>query len=214
MKITVGLVDDHQLILKSIGLMMATFSHIELVLEAASGADLQQKIAHMQNKPDIVLIDYSMPGMDGVAVAEWMSENYPEIKLVALSMHENEAIIANIINAGCCAFLLKTVSPAEFEKALNDIHQQGYYGGSNLNLVAILKKNAANKFTKQEIRLLELSGTEMKFELIAKELFISPNRVDDIRKTLFEKLDAKNRTDMVIKALKKGIIKLENIKVS
>lgn len=211
MNITVGLVDDHQLILKSLGILLATFSHVEIVLEATSGADLQQKLAISSTKPDIMLIDYSMPVMDGVAVAEWISGKYPDMKLVALSMDDNEATIAKMINAGCCAFLLKTVSPAEFERALNEIHQFGYYGGSNLNLVAILKKNAANKYTKQEIVLLELSGTHMTYDQIAKSMFVGPNRVDDLRRMLFEKMDAKNRTDMVVKALKKGIIKLENI---
>lgn len=211
MKITIGLVEDHQLVLKSLSIMMANFGNIDIIMEATSGAELKEKIAVAPQKPDIMLVDVSMPVMDGEAVAKWLNENYPDIKLVALSVDDSEHTIAKMINAGCCSYLLKTVSAPEFQQALNEIYTHGYYAGSNLNIVAILKKNAAKKFTKNELRFLELSGTEMTYEEIGKAMYVGTNRADDMRRLVFEKLEAKTRTDMVIKALKKGIIKLENI---
>ena len=119
MKISIGVVDDHQLFLKSLSLMLKSFKVYDVVVEALNGRDLQDKLQQSKVIPSIMLIDVNMPEMNGMETAKWMTANYPETKLVALSMNDTDTIIIDMIKAGCCAYLLKETHPDELEKALN-----------------------------------------------------------------------------------------------
>ena len=121
MKIKIGLVDDHQLFLKSLGLMLANFKKYEVILEALNGKELQEKIRQLGSPPEIIFIDVNMPVMGGIETAAWLSANYPNIYLVALSMNDSDKTIISMIKAGCCAFLLKDIHPNELEKAIEEI---------------------------------------------------------------------------------------------
>jgi DNA-binding NarL/FixJ family response regulator len=129
MNIKIGIVDDHELFLKSLGMMLSSFRHVEIVLEAINGKDLQAKMVGQPVLPDIMLIDVNMPIMDGVQTAKWLARHYPTIQLVALSMKDDDKTIAEMLGAGCCAFLLKDTDPNELEKALNEVYKNGYYNG-------------------------------------------------------------------------------------
>src|SRR5947209_12863914 len=127
MKIKVGLVDDHQLFLKSVSLMLETLKDFEVVVEALNGQDLQRQLAAKKTLPDLMLIDVNMPVMDGIETARWLQEHYPGIKLVALSMNDKDGAIIKMFKAGCCAYLLKDVHPSVLEKALHEVYTKGYY---------------------------------------------------------------------------------------
>src|SRR5450759_2174707 len=127
MKITVGIVDDHQLFLKSLGLMLSGFDNYTVTIEALSGKELQQKMQAAETFPQIILLDVNMPVMDGIETAKWIHAHYPDIKLVALSVNDTEKAIIGMIRAGCCAYLLKDIHPNELEKALDEINSKGYY---------------------------------------------------------------------------------------
>ena len=135
MKIPIGIVDDHQLFLKSLSLMLKSFEVYDVVVEALNGKELQEKILQGNIAPSIMLIDVNMPVMNGIETAKWLNANYPQIKLVALSMNDNDTVIIDMIKAGCCAYLLKETHPDELEKALLEIHTKGYYNAdaSNIN---------------------------------------------------------------------------------
>ena len=106
MKTSIGIVDDHQLFLKSLSLMLKSFKVYDVVVEALNGKELQEKIQQGAVVPSIMLIDVNMPVMNGIETAKWLSTNYPQTKLVALSMNDNDAVIIDMIKAGCCAYLL------------------------------------------------------------------------------------------------------------
>jgi len=126
MKISIGIVDDHQLFLKSLCMMLQSFNNYDVVIEAANGKDLQEKMTTQKTIPEIMLIDVNMPVMDGIATAAWINQNYPSVKLVALSQNDGDKTIIGMIKAGCCAYLLKDTHPNELEKALNEIYTKGY----------------------------------------------------------------------------------------
>src|SRR5882724_6303084 len=128
MKISIGVTDDQQLFLKSLGVLINSFNSFEVLIEALNGEDLLQKIGLLQgNLPDILLIDVNMPIMDGVITAQHIGRQYPAVKMVALSMKDDDITIINMLRAGCCAYLLKDIHPDELEKALVEIYSKGYY---------------------------------------------------------------------------------------
>jgi len=137
MKITVGIVDDHQLFLKSLGLMLSGFDNYTVTIEALSGKELQQKMQVTEILPQIILLDVNMPVMDGVETASWLHTHYPDIKLVALSVNDTDKAIISMIRAGCCAYLLKDIHPNELEKALDEINIKGYYNADAILIIGV-----------------------------------------------------------------------------
>src|SRR5690349_17006129 len=99
MKIKVGLVDDHQLFLKSLSLMLETLADFEVVVEALNGQDLQQKLAAKAVLPDLMLVDVNMPVMDGIQTTVWLQQTYPAIKPIALSMNDKDGAIIKMFKA-------------------------------------------------------------------------------------------------------------------
>jgi DNA-binding NarL/FixJ family response regulator len=134
MKTTIGIIDDHVLFAKSLGLMLDSFNNYEVTIEALNGKDLQEKIAQGKKIPSIMLIDVNMPVMNGMETARWLNNHYPQMKLVALSMNDDEKVIIDMIRAGCCAYMLKETHPDELEKALHEIHTKGYYNADASNI--------------------------------------------------------------------------------
>src|SRR5918993_4618951 len=121
MKTTIGLVDDHQLFLKSLHLMLDSFKVYDVVVEALNGEDLKQKLKNSNAVPDVMLVDVNMPVLDGIATCKWLSQEFPAMKLIALSMNDTDTAIIDMIKAGCCAYLLKDTHPNDLEKALLEV---------------------------------------------------------------------------------------------
>lgn len=213
MKITIGLVDDHQLFLKSLELMLESFKNYTVVVEASNGKELQAKLANAANIPDIMFIDVTMPVMDGVETATWLTKNYPAIKLVALSMNDNDNSILGMIKAGCCAYLLKDTHPTELEKALEEIVKKGYYNGdlSNLHFRRLLltdTKKDALTITEREIEFLKLACSDLTYKQIASIMKVGERSVDSYREILFQKLKVQSRVGMALEAIKKRLVSL------
>src|SRR5436190_472403 len=100
MNITLGIADDHQLFLKSLSLLINSLEDFTILAEAMNGKDLIEKIESKKLSPDIILLDVNMPVMDGRQTAEYLSEKFPAIKLVALSMKDDDATIISMLKAG------------------------------------------------------------------------------------------------------------------
>jgi DNA-binding NarL/FixJ family response regulator len=211
MKVPIGIVDDHQLFLKSLSLMLASFNDYYVVLEALNGKDLQQKIATTKELPQIILLDVTMPVMDGIATATWLNEHYPAIKLVALSMNDTDKIIINMIKAGCCAYLLKDTHPNELEKALNEINERGYYNAdvSNINYRRLLQaEKDAIVMSDNEKKFLEYACSDMTYKHIADKMNLSERTIDGYRQSLFQKLNVQSRVGLALEAIRKDLVKL------
>src|SRR4051794_29234528 len=104
---TIGIADDHQLFLNSLSILINNFPNCKVIVEATNGKDLLSKLESANMRPDILLLDVSMPGMNGVEVAKLITEKYSSIKISALSGNDDDTTIINMIKAGCCAYLLK-----------------------------------------------------------------------------------------------------------
>lgn len=213
MKITIGIVDDHQLFLKSLGLMLSGFDNYAVTIEALNGKELQQKIKTSEILPQIILLDVNMPVMDGVETAKWLQTNYPEIKTVALSMNDNDKDIISMIRAGCCAYLLKDIHPYELEKALDEINAKGFYNADagNINYRRLLMYEDRNDplyITDKEKQFLQFACLELSYKQIADEMAVADRTVDGYRDSLFVKLGVHSRIGLVLEAVKRDLVKL------
>lgn len=212
MKISVALVDDHQLFLKSLALLISGFGSFEVIVEACNGKDLIEKINSRDLKPDIILIDVNMPVMNGVETATWCYENLPAARLAALSMNDNDKSVISMLKAGCCAYILKDTHPDDFEKGLHEIYSKGYYNSDACNInyrrLLISKAETEVKLTEKEKNFLQLACSEMTYKEIAGKMNLSERTIDGYREILFEKLNVQSRVGMCLEAIRREIVKL------
>jgi DNA-binding NarL/FixJ family response regulator len=211
--IKIGIVDDHQLFAKSLSLMLASFKNYQIVVEALNGKDLQEKLADKKIIPEIMLIDVNMPIMNGIETAKWMHKKYPSIKMVALSMNDEDRIIIDMLKAGCCAYLLKDTHPNELENALTEIIEKGFYNAdaTNVNYRSILqmdKEKELMNITEREKVFLKLACSDFTYKEIAKQMNVSHRTIDGYREELFKKFKVQSRVGLILEALRKDIIKL------
>lgn len=211
MKIKIGIVDDHQLFLKSLALMLQSFNNYDVIVEATNGRELQDKLKDKKELPEILLLDVNMPVMDGIATATWLSQTYPSIKIVALSQNDGDKAIIGMLRAGCCSYLLKDTHPNELEKALDEIYTKGSYNAdaSNINFRRFLQleKNSVN-LTEKEKSFLQLACSDMTYKQIAAKMNISERTVDGYRESLFQKFSVQSRVGLVLEAIRKELVTL------
>jgi len=217
-KVKLALVDDHTLFRKGLISLIEMVSDDYLVLfEADNGKDLQQKI-NKENQPDIILMDVHMPDMDGFEAVQWLSENYPLVKILVVSMVQKEETIVKMLRLGVKGYLCKDVEPKELGEALHSVINKGYYytdfvtgklvhslQNSNHDNV---KKNAPELMSEREKEFLKLACSELTYNEIAAKMFLSPKTIDGYRNALFEKLNVKSRVGLALYAVKNGIVQL------
>lgn len=213
MKIRIGLVDDHQLFLKSLSLMLESLQGFEVVVEALNGADLQDKLPKKKELPDIIVLDVNMPVMDGIATATWLQKEYPAIRLVALTMNDKDNTIIKMIRAGCCAYILKDIHPTMLEDALHQVYQKGYFNSdeSNIHFRRLLVKadgEVSLNITPRELEFLKLACSDLTYKQIATEMNLSERTIDGYRESLFQKLHVQSRVGLCLEALRQELVSL------
>lgn len=204
----IALVDDHKLFRKGLQELINGFSGYTVSLEAENGKDFIRKL-FLEKVPDIVLLDISMPVMDGFETAVWMQEHHPGVKILALSMSDDDETVLRMLKCGVDGYVLKNVDPAELRMALDAMEINGSYYSSSVSdiLKRDLKttKQPETELTEREIEFLRLVCTELPYKSMAPLLDVSPRVVESTREALFKKLEVVSRTGLVIYAIKNGI---------
>lgn len=216
MKINIAIADDHQLFLKSLSILIESFSDFEIVADAMNGEILLKKLEGLTTLPDIILIDVNMPVMDGSATAKIIAEKYPSVKQVALSMKDDDTSVIQMIRAGCCAYLLKEIHPDELEKALNEIYKSGYYNAdiSNIRYRQLLRKQQAEEqlhLSERELCFLKYACSDLTYKQIADRMHLAERTIDGYRENLFQKLNVQSRVGMVLEALRRKLVDLNEV---
>jgi DNA-binding NarL/FixJ family response regulator len=212
----IALADDHVLLRNGLANLIRNFGH-EVLFEANNGEDMIKYIQEGK-KPDLILMDINMPVKDGYETAAWLKNNYPGIKVLALSMLDDENAIIRMIKNGAKGYVLKESEPAELRDAINAVLQKGFYysemvTGRLVHSISGVDDESQNsqqvmQLTDREIEFLKLACTEMTYKEIAAKMYLSPRTIDGYRDALFLKLDIKTRTGLVIYAIKNGIVKI------
>jgi len=208
-KIRLAIVDDHPLFRNGVAALMREFDDLEVLFEADNGKHMQEMIKQ-HPLPDVILMDINMPVMDGYMTTTWLKKTHPKVKVLALSMFEDDKAVINMIKCGACGYLLKESSPKEVLEAIKAIYEKGVYINELVSskMVRSLTAETAPVFTKNEIGFLQLCCTELSYKEIADQLFVSPRTVDNYRDALFQKLNLKSRTGLVLYAIQNDIVKL------
>ncbi|MBN9282888.1 MULTISPECIES: response regulator transcription factor [Flavobacterium] len=207
-KIKIVIVDDHLLFSQSLSFLINSFKEFVVAGNYNNGKDFLTGLVATEELPDLVLLDVNMPVMDGVETMKRLKENYPELRVLALSVNDDEDTIIKMISNGATGYLLKDTHPAVFREALLKVHETGYFYTEMVSGVLINKLGAASKASlkEREIEFIKLACTEMTYREIADEMCLSPKTVDGYRENLFQKLEIKTRIGLVLYAMKNKIV--------
>ncbi len=210
--------DDHILIRTALSSLINKFDNCQVIYEANNGADLISKIKG-NVIPDVILLDLSMPVMDGLETANWLKNNLPQVHVLMLTMYDADITLIRLLQAGVKGFLKKDVEPTELKFAINSVIQSGYYYSSHTagKLANLFRNNEKNDFrlknamlTDQEIQFLKLNCSDLNYKEIAKMMDINPRTVDAIRDKLFLKLGVTSRVGLAMIAIRNGLIDPSN----
>lgn len=209
---TIALVDDHVMLRNGLAALLNESGH-KVLLEADNGKDFLEKL-NVDTLPKVVLLDVNMPQMDGYETAVWLRENYPDIKVLALSMYDDETSIIRMLRSGARGYVLKGYSKNELNAAIHSVVTTGFCyndlvtGPLLRSVIDTGHSNTSVRLTSKEVEFLKYCCTEMTYKEIADKMFLSPRTIDGYRDELFKRLDVKSRVGLVMYAIKNGIIKL------
>ncbi|GAA4198193.1 response regulator transcription factor [Pedobacter jeongneungensis] len=208
MKKTIVVVDDHILIAKALQGIINNFAAFEVIYVCENGKDLIDKFESNCKIPDIILLDISMPIMDGFETVSWLKEHKPDIKVMALSMQGEEKSVIKMVSNGATSYLLKNAHPAELENALTRLNANGFFypDWASKIIFSSLNKNKDSeiKISDREKEFLKYTVTELNYKEIADKMFCSPRTVESYRDQLCEKLELKTRVGLAVFAIKNG----------
>ncbi|MCX6294038.1 MAG: response regulator transcription factor [Sphingobacteriales bacterium] len=215
-KFKIILVDDHTLLRDALSSLIHSFEEFSVINSLNNGTELIRALSEGY-KPDIVLLDLNMPILDGFETAKWLNVNYPEIKILILTMYDSEIALIRLLKVGVKGFLKKDTHPNELRVALNSVSENGYYYSQDTTgkLANLFQKNTDNQnfvekamLNESELEFLRLASTDLTYKEIAAQLNLSPRAIDGYRDSLFEKLDVKSRVGLAIYAVKNGIVRV------
>lgn len=213
-QIRVAIADDHQIFRKGVILSMRSYTNIKFIFEAVNGEDLLNKIAI--DEPDVILCDLKMPIKDGIDTTKQITKDYPKIRVIILTMYEDERFVGHLMDCGAAGYLLKNTEPAEIRKAIQDVVSNGFFLNTFVNKVLIKKNYGKTKFnpsltteivvTEREKEVLTLVCMEFTATEIAKKMDISSRTVEAIKDRLMERFGVKNSVGLVFYAMKNQLI--------
>ena len=222
MPIRILIADDHALLRQGIRNFLSLESDFEIIGEAADGEETISR-AH-ELRPDILLLDINMPKGNGIEVATRLRETHPEIRILALTIHDDENYMMKMIQSGAAGYLLKDVEPSMMVQAIRRVHAGESFVEPSLTAKlfrGITDREAqkpapqatgmseSDKLSAREIEVLRLIGRGMSNAEIARELYLSEKTVKNHLTNIFRKIQVSDRTQAVLFAIKHKIVLIE-----
>jgi len=215
-KIRVFLADDHLILREGIRLLLKKAPDIEVVGEAGEGGEAVAKVEQLM--PDVVLMDITMPVLNGLEATRQIKQKIPRVKVLILTMHETGQYLSQMLQAGASGYIVKTTDTSELISAIRAVHQGDVYLYPSIARMLVEdylqkvkaggEKTSYEGLTSREREILKYIAEDMKNKEIADLLGISVRTVQAHRTNLMDKLGARDRTELVKYAIRKGIIDL------
>jgi DNA-binding NarL/FixJ family response regulator len=215
-KLSVSLIDDHAMLRAGLARLVNDMANFKVISQSDNGKKFIEEVSLKNIKPDIILLDVSMPIMNGYDTALWIKENLPGTRILVLSMLDDENSIIKMIRNGASGYILKDSEPKELEMALKNIYHNGYHysdlvNGKIFNAIITDQKIdeiTVSMLTDNEIVFLKHNCSEMTYGDIAKLMSLSTRTIEGYRDRLFTKLNVKTRVGLVLFAVKNGIVQV------
>lgn len=212
--IKIALVDDEVLFRKGIAFLLQREDNIEIIFEASNGEELIANLSNNEIQPDIIVMDLKMPVLNGVEATKIIRKSFPDIKIIALTSYDTKSFIANMIQVGAVAYLIKNTTPKDLIHTINEVASKGFYYNDNV-LKTIQETIVSSKNSKghletsflspREIEILQLICQQKTTLEIADHLFLSPRTVEGHRNNLLLKTESRNIAGLVVYAIQNEI---------
>ncbi|MFB9077021.1 response regulator [Flavobacterium procerum] len=212
--VKIALVDDEVLFRKGIAFLLQREENIEILFEASNGEELILQLNQKETKPDIIIMDLKMPILNGVEATKIIRKSFPDIKIIALTSYDTKSFIANMIQVGAVAYLIKNTTPKDLIKTINEVAQKGFYYNENvlktIQETIVSPKNSrggleTNFLSSREVEILQLICQQKTTAEIAEHLFLSPRTVEGHRNNLLLKTESRNIAGLVVYAIQNEI---------
>lgn len=216
--IRIVIADDHTLVREGTQQLLAKYPDIEVVAAAADGEAAVDQIA--RHRPDVALIDISMPGMNGIDVTKRAKADFPGVAILILTVHDEPGYIRALIGAGAAGYLLKKVGESELVDAIRAVHagESVLHPAATHNIFQLIGSGSGVAedlvelpLTDRELEILRLAAQGRSNREIADDVDLSPRTVQTHLRNIFDKLDVASRTEAVIHALRSGWLNLEEL---
>lgn len=212
----IALVEDHIVLRHGLSILIKELGN-KVFFEADNGKDCIEKLK-THPKPDIIIMDASMPVMDGYDTTLYLKNHYPEIKVLALSMIDEETSVIRMLKNGARGYILKNCNPVQLSDAIYALMNNGYYHSDQVSsklIRAINNYDDSNSgirhvfsISEKEVEFLRFAATELTYKEIASKMNVSPRTVDSYRENLFLKLSINSRVGLAVYAIKNGFVVL------
>ena len=214
-----ALVDDHNLVRKGLMALLNSLPGYRVLVEAPNGRELIDRLTP-DTQLDIAIIDLNMPVMDGFSTLRWMGMNRPEVKCIALTFDGSEDAIIRAVHSGARGFLRKDIEPQEFQEALDQVRDTGYYDSylfkrgvlsNGLSSYESARRKMVSAITERELQIIKLicAPQEYTYEEVADLMDLKVVTVEAHRRNLFERFGIKSKAGLVIFAYRWGIVQVE-----
>ena len=205
--IQVVLADDHDLVRSGIKALLSTVDGVQVIAEARNGTELLALLDSV--KPDVVMTDISMPGMDGITAIAEIHVRHPQVRVIVLSMYDTVDFVKRAVANGACGYLMKDAPPFELEQALRSVMATGSYFSPAIaqRLLQPSEPTVDDELTHRQVEILTLIAQGKSAKEIAFELGLSPKTVDVHRARIMERLRLNDIASLTRYAVRKGLVK-------
>ncbi|MDG4652701.1 response regulator transcription factor [Chryseobacterium arthrosphaerae] len=207
--IPIAIVDDHTLISKALENMITENTQYKVIMNHPNGEDFIAAVEKASELPAVVLMDVNMPYKNGIETTEWLSEHFPDIRVIALTMDDDEKILIKMLKAGAKGYLLKDMQPSILFQAIDTVFEKGSFYTDfvaqkllKVKTEEIKTASLLSELKDREKEFIKWACSELTYKEIADKMCLSPKTIDGYRDSVFLKLDIKNRAGLVLFALK------------
>lgn len=212
--IKLALADDHRIFREGIKMALGGKPHLKIIWEADDGKDLMHKMAIKM--PDVLLMDIRMPELDGISAIQLIRKENEDIKIIVLTMYDDQQMISKMMESGANAYLTKTTDPDEIYEAILTCVNDDFYFNDLVNQAVLLrlqhKKTVRQHYPKQiqfsekELQILKFLGEDKTTEEISKLVFLSPRTIESIRQSMKAKVGVKTIAGLIVYGMRNKLI--------
>jgi DNA-binding NarL/FixJ family response regulator len=214
--IRIAIADDHKIFRDGIKMALGSKKDLKMIWEAEDGKDMMHKIEI--KKPDVLLMDIRMPEIDGINAIGLIRKSYEDIKIIVLTMYDDQQMISKMMEMGANAYLTKTTDPEEIYNAILTCMNDDFYFNELVNKAVMgrlmQKKNVRQQygnnmpvnFNEKEIKILQLLAEDKTTEEISKIIFLSPRTIETIRQNMKTKVGAKTIGGLIMYGMRNKLI--------